>query len=98
VISSNFNELGLRKNANPLQFHNGKYILGHSCLKPLKTIENKLKSPELMKFLAPIRQDSQEFSLVDKILRTSTFRYHNVCKQRKFQFLSYSSQARNVLK
>jgi hypothetical protein len=42
-------------------------------LKPAKTVENKTKSPELMKYLAPIRQDTREFSLVDNILRTSTF-------------------------
>ena len=35
-------------------------------LKPAKTVDHKTKSPELMKYLAPIRQN--------KILRTSTFR------------------------
>ena len=39
-------------------------------LKPAKTVENKTKSPELMKYLAPIRQDTREFSLVDKVSRT----------------------------
>ena len=43
-------------------------------LKPAKTVENKTKSPELMKYLAPIRQDTREFPLVNTILRTSTFR------------------------
>ena len=34
-------------------------------LKPSKTIENKTKSSEWMKYLRPIRQDTREFSLPD---------------------------------
>jgi hypothetical protein len=36
-------------------------------LKPVKNVEYKTKSPELMKYLVAIKQDTREFSLVDNI-------------------------------
>ena len=53
-----------RKNANPLQFHNGKYILGHSCHMELLQMEWSL-----LTVLLYYRNNQEFFCLVGKCVR-----------------------------